>query len=335
MSKDQKQGTTETAVLDRPEPREIVRRPDTAFSCIAAFEDAQRMAVALSKSDLVPTQYRENMPNCLLALEMSQRLGMNPLMVMQNMYIVHGKPAWSSQFMIACINGSGHFSPLRYDLTGEEGTNSRTCIAWAYDKGTGERLESPAVSIKMAKDEGWYSKNGSKWQTMPELMLRYRAATFFGRTYCPELTMGMHTEEEYRDIGDAVVVSTVMGEEREKAKSFREKMKKGREKEADSGGSETKTEKPAQEREEPKQEPKEDTTPKDRVPGEDDDLDDCPAVYVRMRNAYETNARLVDRCMEDVGLPSITELEWQSLDEVGLNKLNRAAAKFSKKLTEG
>lgn len=196
----------ELAKSNEDGPTREMRRHETAFSSMEAFENAQRMATALSKSDLVPKEYKENLPNCILALEMSQRIGMNPLMIMQNMYIVHGKPSWSGQFMVACINGSGNFSPLRYELSGKEGADSRTCIAWAYDKASGDRLESTPVSIKMAKDEGWYQKNGSKWKTMPELMLRYRSATFFGRTYCPELTMGMQTTDEIKDIGEATVV---------------------------------------------------------------------------------------------------------------------------------
>ena len=52
----------------------------------------------------------------------------------------------------------------------------------------------------MAKAEGWLQKQGSKWQTMPDLMLRYRAAAFFARQYAPELTMGMHTAEEVADV---------------------------------------------------------------------------------------------------------------------------------------
>lgn len=184
----------------------------TAFSSIVAFEGAQRMAKLLSSSDLVPKQYQGNIPNSIIALEMAQRLQMNPLMVMQNLYMVHNRPAWSSQFLIACINGCGRFGSLRYELTGEEGKDDRTCIAWATDKATGERLQSPPVSIKIAKAEGWYQKQGSKWQTMPELMLRYRAATFFARTYCPELTMGMRTQEELVDIDarevDAHVVAS-------------------------------------------------------------------------------------------------------------------------------
>jgi hypothetical protein len=52
----------------------------------------------------------------------------------------------------------------------------------------------------MANAEGWVSKAGSKWKTMPELMMRYRAAAFFGRLYAPEITMGMHSVEEVVDI---------------------------------------------------------------------------------------------------------------------------------------
>lgn len=167
----------------------------SAFSSIANFESAQRMATLFSKSQLVPEAYRNNIPDCVIALEMASRIGASPLAVVQNLYIVHGRPAWSSQFLISCVNACGKFSPLRYSLSGEPGTDGRSCVAWAEDR-TGERLEGPPVSVAIAKAEGWYGRNGSKWQTMPELMLRYRAATFFARTYAPELTMGMHTEEE-------------------------------------------------------------------------------------------------------------------------------------------
>ena len=171
----------------------------SAFGSATGFADAQRMAKLLGASSLIPQTYRGNIPDCVIALNMANRIGADPLAVMQNLYIVHGKPAWSSQFLIACINASGKFSPLRYCLTGEKKTDERECYAWATDR-TGERLEGPEVSIAMAKAEGWYSKNGSKWQNMPELMLRYRAATLFARTYAPELTMGIHTDDEVIDI---------------------------------------------------------------------------------------------------------------------------------------
>jgi len=73
-------------------------------------------------------------------------------------------------------------------------------VAYCKSTDTGEPIEGPEISIGMANAEGWLSKNGSKWQTMPELMLRYRAAAFFARLYAPDITLGMQTSEELHDI---------------------------------------------------------------------------------------------------------------------------------------
>jgi len=175
----------------------------SAFSAPAQFEHAQRVAKMLSSSDLVPDVYRGNIQNTLIALEAANRIGASPLMVMQNLYIVHGRPSWSSSFIIAAINSSKKFSPLRFKVEGEG--DAFGCIAWALEIGTDERLQSPRVTLGMAKAEGWVAKKGSKWATMPELMLMYRAASFFGRLYAPEVLMGMHSMEE---IQDAQVIST-------------------------------------------------------------------------------------------------------------------------------
>ena len=168
------------------------------FSSLEAFTTGQRMCQMLAASSLVPRDFQGNLPNVMIALEIANRIGSSPLAVMQNLYIVQGRPSWSSQFIIAVLNSCGKFSPLRFAVQGDG--DSRNCYAWAIESGTGERLEGPPVSIEMAKREGWFGKNGSKWQTMPELMLRYRAAAFFGRLYAPEILMGMQANDEVEDI---------------------------------------------------------------------------------------------------------------------------------------
>jgi len=170
----------------------------SVFGNSDGFELAQRMAKMLASSQLVPAAFQGKIADCVIALEMAARIGASPMAVLQNMYIVHGKPAWSSQFLIACLNASGNFSPIRFRLDGEG--DDYGAVAWAKDKADGEILEGPRVTIGMAKAEGWYTKNGSKWVTMPELMLRYRAATFFARLYAPEITMGIMTDNEVIDI---------------------------------------------------------------------------------------------------------------------------------------
>ena len=179
--------TTELTTTEQPVNGGAIFAP-------AQFEHAQRIAKVLSSSDLVPTQYKNNVANTLVALEMANRMGASPLMVMQNLHIIHGRPSWGSSFIIASLNSCGRFSTLRF-----VGDYSK-CKAVATDKATGEVLEGPTVSLEMAKAEGWLTKTGSKWVTMPELMLKYRAAAFFGRLYAPEVLMGMQTTEEIVDI---------------------------------------------------------------------------------------------------------------------------------------
>tara|TARA_R100000234_G_scaffold119372_1_gene102118 strand:- start:488 stop:1396 length:909 start_codon:yes stop_codon:yes gene_type:complete len=169
------------------------------FTNTDSFELAQRAGKMLASSDLVPKQFQNNIPNCVIALNIASRLGADPFAVLQSLYIVHGRPAWSSQFLIAMVNASGRYSPLQFRMTGQG--DSAACVAWARHLETDEVVEGPEVSIAMAKAEGWYGKAGSKWVTLPKLMLMYRSAGFFARLYCPDLCLGMRTMEEESDIG--------------------------------------------------------------------------------------------------------------------------------------
>ncbi len=167
-----------------------------------AFELVQREATALSKSELIPQNFRNKVADCIIAIEMAKRIGAAPLAVLQNIYIVHGKPSWSSQFIIAVVNQCGRFKPLKFHYEGEG--KSASCTAYTYYTDEPDKaIKGPKVTVEMAEAEGWSKKSGSKWKTMPELMLSYRAATFFGRMYCPDLLMGMQTQDELQDIKEA------------------------------------------------------------------------------------------------------------------------------------
>lgn len=169
------------------------------------FELSWRRGQALAASTLIPKDYRGKPENCMIALEIAERVGMSPLLVMQNLYLVHGRPSWSAQFTIAAINRSPRFGYINYEFSGMG--DDWQCVAWATEKATGERVNGPPCSVRMAKDEGWWgrkSRDGgaaSKWPTMTENMLMYRSASFFGRMYVPEVLMGFPTVEESEDIG--------------------------------------------------------------------------------------------------------------------------------------
>jgi hypothetical protein len=177
----------------------------SAFSSEANFRGALRMARALADSSLMPAAFLGNIPNCLIAMELANRIGASVLMVAQNLDVIHGRPSWRAQFLTATVNSSRRFTPLRYRFQGEEGKDSWGCRAVAKDREDGEECLGPLITIAIAKKEGWYDKKGSKWQTLPELMLHYRAAAFWTRVYAPELSLGMGTTEEAIDTwGEAV-----------------------------------------------------------------------------------------------------------------------------------
>ena len=164
---------------------------------------AYKQAQFYASSTIVPAEYQNNPSNCFIAIEMANRMGANPFQVMQSLNVIKGKPSWSSAFIIAAVNQSGRFkTPINYQMKGDWSKGDLECIAWAISK-DGTKCESIKVTQKMANAEGWVQKNGSKWQTMPELMIRYRAAAFFGRQYCPDLLLGLMTTEEQKDIIEA------------------------------------------------------------------------------------------------------------------------------------
>lgn len=181
------------------------------------FQIMQRICSVFASSELVPDMYRASdknpkekaIANCMIAVETATRIGASPLMVMQNMYIVHGKPSWSAKFLTATVNACGRFKSIKYKMTllgkirnVSEELDNWECIAYTSEKGSDEILESIPVTIEMAVKEGWYNKNGSKWKTMPKLMLQYRSVTYWTSAYAPELSMGIKTEEEVLDIED-------------------------------------------------------------------------------------------------------------------------------------
>ena len=177
---------------------EIQVQTTSLFFDVVKFEHAQRVAKMLTSSSMVPEQFRgeTNIGNCLIALNMAERMGGDPFMLMQNMYVVSGKPGLEAKYAIACFNFSGRFSAIKYVFSGED--DGLACVASAKNLKTGDII-SGECSIDIAKKEKWIEKNGSKWKTMPKLMLQYRSAMFMIRTNCPEVILGMHSTDELRE----------------------------------------------------------------------------------------------------------------------------------------
>jgi len=169
------------------------------FSDAKSFEMALRMSDCLSKSTVVPKDYQGNTGNCMIAIEMAARINTSPMMVMQNLYVVNGRPAWSAQWIIAMINSSRRYkTELQFEFGNAPEDGGLSCRAWAEDW-NGHKVLGPKITMAMANSEGWVNKNGSKWKTMPDVMIQYRAASFFGRMNCPDMIMGIYSQDEVID----------------------------------------------------------------------------------------------------------------------------------------
>ena len=171
--------------------------PVTVWTDKKQFDQLLRAANMLSQTSIIPATYQGKPQDCFVALEMATRMGVSPLVVMQNMYVVKGKPAWAGQACTMFINSCGKFTQVKHVYTGEKGTDSRGCYVTAIRISDGVQVNGVEVTIAMAKAEGWTSN--TKWRNMPELMLAYRASAFFARVHCPEALMGVQLVDEIYD----------------------------------------------------------------------------------------------------------------------------------------
>ena len=171
--------------------------PVTVWTDKKQFDQLLRAANMLSQTSIIPATYQGKPQDCFVALEMATRMGVSPLVVMQNMYVVKGKPAWAGQACTMFINSCGKFTQVKHVYTGEKGTDSRGCYVTATRISDGIQVNGVEVTLAMAKAEGWTAN--TKWRTMPELMLAYRASAFFARVHCPEALMGVQLADEICD----------------------------------------------------------------------------------------------------------------------------------------
>ena len=227
--------TTEITKTEAPKQEIVIQRQESLMMAGGEqFDQLQRTARVLSESALVPQQYQGKLADCMIALDIAHRLGINYLQYMQNSYVVHGRPGIEAKLVIALINNSGQFTNrLNWEFFGTPGSKDYGCTCYTYDKATGERLESKCT-MDMVHKEGWWTKYSkktgqkepTKWQTMTDQIFRYRTATFFGRTYCPEIIMGFQTTDELHDIVDAEFEETPQAKQLSTADQIKQRILK-------------------------------------------------------------------------------------------------------------
>lgn len=181
-----------------------------ALSRDETMNAAYMTAKILAGGTMIPREYQGNPGNCYIASDMAIRTGFPPLMVMQQLAIVNGRPTWSGQACTALINQSRRYDkPLKICFIDRDGNSmpryipNKTYGAYAYATRDGEEFFGSTVTWDLVRGEGWDKPkrdSPSKWATMPEQMFKYRAASFFAREHCPDILMGCQVEGEPEDI---------------------------------------------------------------------------------------------------------------------------------------
>jgi hypothetical protein len=199
----EQQAQPQQAIERRRDPAMIVS-DEGAFSQLLdtrRFEQLWRVAQLFASSQLVPAHFQGKPADCFIGCQMAMRLGVDPLMFLQNCYMVHNRPGLEAKLAIALINSGGQFTdPLDYEIKGEDPfKNDYRVRCFATRKGTGKVVYGPWIDWDTVKKEKWDGRDGSKWKSIPGLMFMYRAATWFGRLHCPERLMGMQTADELAD----------------------------------------------------------------------------------------------------------------------------------------
>lgn len=167
-----------------------------AFANGEQFSMAMQAAEMLASSSMVPATYQNNPGSCFIALNTALRLRMDPLMIMQNLYVVQGRPSWSGQFAIALVNICPKFELTWFEF--RNGEDFQAGVRMCAQLKTGQHVYGTWITPEMVKAEKW----GNKWSTMPEQMYQYRAAAFFARANCPEALLGLRVEGEAEDMAD-------------------------------------------------------------------------------------------------------------------------------------
>lgn len=173
-----------------------VQQPQT--NNLNSFSQNWNMAVQLSKSDIIPDNYKNKPQNVVIAIGLANQMQLDPFTVMQNLAIIKGKTSWSGSFCKTLIERTGKYKNLELNYVGEKGKDSYGCYLSAVRVSDGKIINGPTVTMQMAKAEKWTSN--SKWLTLTDLMLAYRCQSFFCRLYVPEAMNGIYTSEEVEEV---------------------------------------------------------------------------------------------------------------------------------------
>lgn len=169
----------------------------------ARFEHMYRIASAMARATLIPDhlcidrakqplKFEQVAANCMLIVNQSVRWGLDPFAVAPETYVVGGKLGFQGKLVAAVVNSrAGLTKRLSYTFSGA-GADLTVTVSGTL---AGEKEpRTITLSVKQAKTDN------KMWTTDPEQKLCYTGATKWARRHCPEIMLGVLTDDDLERI---------------------------------------------------------------------------------------------------------------------------------------
>ena len=178
---------------------EVVEEKTTTLGNVAAggmpvdFANKFRMARVLCNSGLIPSGL--NTPEKVtVALQWGFELGLSPMVAVNNIAVVNGKPTMSADMLHAIARHNPEYAGLKWI----EQTDKRAeCVVIRKTANYTEETKG-VYTWEMAQAAGLTSKDN--WKKYPSRMLKHRALSYALRDAFPDVLAGIYNPEEMESV---------------------------------------------------------------------------------------------------------------------------------------
>ena len=158
------------------------------------LEEKYKMADVLSRSGLIPQGLNTPEKVCV-ALQWGHELGLSPMVAVNNVAVINGKPTLSADIMAAVARRSPEYGGIEW----KELSDTCACciIKRILPNGAVEQMES-RFTLQDAQRAGLTNKQ--VWKMYPRRMLKHRCLSYGLKDMFPDILAGLYTPEEMENI---------------------------------------------------------------------------------------------------------------------------------------
>ncbi|TWT58878.1 hypothetical protein KOR42_22650 [Thalassoglobus neptunius] len=160
----------------------------------SSFDNLDKAATRLSQATILPQKFQgeDNIGNCVLALMVADRYGIDVLTAIHQMANAPGGVIADCQvFQIYLFNQCGRFTPIRYIWTGTEGMMNYGVRAESIELATGQAVTGPVFTVQDALDTEYMAVSISDNNEIPYAEMTQFVGSQLVQKYAPDIAGGL------------------------------------------------------------------------------------------------------------------------------------------------